>query len=125
MASFGIAPVPAWAPDQDLLHCVADNFASDTTGPADNGTVEAFAFPPVGIATSGVHCRLEATRQRLAELIARHEQALTILGARRMEFDLFGIGAVISQPVFSESSLLLVRQCLQHGCWRAAAWRLQ
>ena len=73
--------MPAWPgrPTKHLLHSVADNFASDTTRPADNGRlVEAFALPPWRVSAGRVHGDFETARQGLAELIARHEQTLAM-----------------------------------------------
>ena len=67
----------------------------------------------MGIAARGVHCRLETTRERFAELVARHEQTLAVFTTCRVEFELLGIRTIILlQPVFSESSCLFRFQCL-------------
>ena len=57
--------------------------------------------PPWGITAGGVHGDLEAARQRLAELVAGHQQALACRGAGGMKLALFRIRLVVLEPVFS------------------------
>jgi hypothetical protein len=48
-----------------------------------------------------VRSGFEASGERFAELIARHQQAFAMTPAGAVECALLGIGLVIGQPVFS------------------------
>jgi hypothetical protein len=48
-----------------------------------------------------VHCGLETARQGLAELIARHKQALAMRGAGGMKFNLLRVRLVVSEAILS------------------------
>src|SRR5262249_13394900 len=102
----------ASASDQDLLNSVPNNFASHTAGPTTSRHIEAFACPPVGIATGGVHCCFETTGQCLSQLIASHKQALTMCGTCVMKFELLGIWLVVGEPVLTVASRSLCCQRL-------------
>src|SRR5262249_16283040 len=97
---------------QDFLNGVTNNLARDAAGPADSWPVEAPPFPPVGVATCGMHGRLETTGQRFAELVASHQQTLAVGCARFVEFELLLIRAVVVEPVLRPPSLPFRLQCL-------------
>src|SRR5262245_46042245 len=100
------------ATDEDLLDSVPHDLAGDATGPTNCWLVEAFAPPVIGISAGSVHRGLEATGQRLAELIACHEKTLTVCSSSFMEFELLIIRPVIVEPVLGPSSLPFRLQCL-------------
>src|SRR5215469_428924 len=52
-------PSLAGASDKHPLHRVPHDFTSDTARPADCRAIKAFALPPLGIASGGVHGRLK------------------------------------------------------------------
>src|SRR5215467_4088443 len=81
----------ASASHQDFLNGVAYNLTSYATGPANSWPIEATTFPPIGIATSGVHRCLETTGQRLTQLVSSHQQTLTMCRACLMEFELANV----------------------------------
>src|SRR5262249_2574963 len=70
------------------------------------------ALPVIGIATGGMHRCLKTTGQRLTQLVASHEQTLTMGCARFVEFELLLIRAVIVEPVLGPPSLPFRLQCL-------------
>src|SRR5262249_15609256 len=112
IASLGIAPVPTLPDRPTKTRCTVSRTTSPETpqAPAVCRSIKAFAFPPIGIATGGVHGGFEAASQRLANLVSRHEQALTICGAGGMKLRLFRVRTVVAETVLSEPSLPL---CLQ------------
>src|SRR5262249_1191983 len=92
---------------------IANNLARDTARPAHSRSVKSSPLPPIRIPPGGVHGGLEASSQRLANLVARHEQAFAVLRARGMKLRLRGIGCVIAKAVFSEPSGSLRLQGLE------------
>src|SRR5262249_31375829 len=97
IASLGIAPVPR-LPDRPTKTRRTVSRTTSPETPHDHptvGRIKAFAFPPVGIATGGVHGGFETTSQRLADLVAGHEQALTMRGAGGMKLRLFRVRTVV------------------------------
>jgi hypothetical protein len=55
-----------------------------------------FATFPIGrVSACRMHCALEATGQGLAQLVARHEEAFSVLGASFVKFKLFRIRTIV------------------------------
>src|SRR3954464_15452331 len=71
--------------EQNALHAAAQILAGAPANPADHRPVEAPAAPPLRIAPGHVHGDLEAAGERLAELVAGHQQPLAGGGAGGME----------------------------------------
>ena len=92
---------------------VADNLAGDTAGPANCRAIEPTALPPLGIEAGGVHRRFVAAGECLAQLIARHKQALTMRSACVMEFQLLFVRSIVRKFIFNASAASLRRQRFQ------------
>jgi hypothetical protein len=60
----------------------------------------------------GVHRDFKPASQRLAELIARHKEALAMRGARRMKLRLLRIRFIMREPIFIYSSFLFGEEAL-------------
>lgn len=102
-----------WLPDEVALYAVAGDLVRLRAGPGADRTVEAAAVPPLGITTGQMDRRLGRARERLAELVARHEQALAVRGRGVVEMALFRIGPVMGEPVLSRPPGLLPLQLRQ------------
>jgi hypothetical protein len=48
-----------------------------------------------------MYCDFEAAGQRLAKLVASHQQSLAVRLASRMKFALLGIRLVVAKPILS------------------------
>src|SRR5215813_10809114 len=66
--------------DQKTLNRISHNLAGEACTPGHNGTVEALAFPPIGILAGCMHGDFECARRSLADLISSHQQPLARLG---------------------------------------------
>jgi hypothetical protein len=53
-----------------------------------------------------VHCDFETTRQRLAELVTRHKQSLTVLGSGCVEFTLLDVRTIVTESVLGPAPRL-------------------
>ena len=53
------------------------------------------------IAACRVYCDFEPAGQRLAKLVASHQQSLAVRLASRMKFALLGIRLVVAKPILS------------------------
>ena len=100
----------ARSPNQDALNGIPDSFASNAARPTICWSVEALAFPPVGIPTSGVHRHFHAARPGFTQLVAREVAALTIRRAGVMKPFLFWVRLVVGEPVLGLAPGLLGAQ---------------
>jgi hypothetical protein len=82
----------ARSPNQNTLHGIANNLARNVARSTNSRSIKPSPFPIRRIAAGGVHGGLEATGQRLADLVARHERPLTMFRAGRMKLELLGYG---------------------------------
>ena len=85
--------------EQEELRCLADDFAGLAAGPGADGTVEPVPLPPRRILSGDVDGELHRGGQRLAGLVAGHQQPFPVLRPRCMEVSLLRVWPVIGEPV--------------------------
>src|SRR5262249_17815877 len=94
--------------DQHALHGIANRFARRAGNPRNGWFVETLSLPPFGVSSGRVNCGFHRAGECLAQLIARHQQTLAMLGAGGMKLDLLQIRLVAGE-------LVLVSLCLKIG----------
>jgi hypothetical protein len=84
-----------FAEQQELNRC-PDDLGSLAAGPSPNGAIK--------LLPTGMGRKLHRGGKSFAHLVRRHQQALSIRGARCMEFGLLGVGFIVRELIFNASS---------------------